>query len=108
MVDQQGDKANLDLIHTNSVALLTRIYKDLTNNTAASALLEDFIESPSFNFAGVHLNYLKVLNNLLSEKAKQQPESPMTPSVSRDPIDASRVCATLYWAFRIIGKSKVS
>uniref|UniRef100_A0A5K3F7F3 DOCKER domain-containing protein n=2 Tax=Mesocestoides corti TaxID=53468 RepID=A0A5K3F7F3_MESCO len=92
-------------LHRFTVALLTRVYKDLINNAAASDLLERFLESPVFDYSGLHLHYLKVFIELLSASARPRDTS-ATALTEGGLIDVNKICTTFKWAFRIISKSR--
>lgn len=91
-----------------TVALLARIYRELNNNLAASELLDKYLQSPTFTYSCLHLNYLQVFIDLLSRYLPSQISSPTSSQLpERGSIDVSKICTTFSWAFKIIAKSRV-
>ncbi|VDK39284.1 unnamed protein product [Taenia asiatica] len=103
--DAAESSIHVQELHRFAVALLARLYREMNNNTAASELLEKYLQSPIFIYSGVHLNYLQVFVDLLSRCVPSRVNS-TTPVTEGGLIDVSKICTVFAWAFKFISKSR--
>ncbi|KAM7538321.1 hypothetical protein Aperf_G00000069012 [Anoplocephala perfoliata] len=107
--DTAESSVHMQELNCFTVALLARIYRELNNNVAASELLEKYLQSPTFTYSRLHLNYLQVFIDLLSRYlplTQQINSSTVSQLPERDNIGAGKICTTFSWAFKIIAKSR--
>ncbi|VDO15344.1 unnamed protein product [Rodentolepis nana] len=105
--DTADSKAHMQELNRFTAALLARIYRDLHNNSAASELLNKYLDSRIFAYSTLHLNYLQVFIDLLSRcLTTPQANSPVIQISDGGNIDVSKICTTFSWAFKIIAKSR--
>ncbi|KAL5110864.1 Dedicator of cytokinesi protein 5 [Taenia crassiceps] len=103
--DTAESSIHVQELHRFTVALLARLYREMNNNTAASGLLEKYLQSPIFIYSSVHLNYLQVFVDLLSRCVPSRVNS-TTPVTEGGLIDVSKICTVFAWAFKFISKSR--
>ncbi|VDM33755.1 unnamed protein product [Hydatigera taeniaeformis] len=103
--DAAESSIHVQELHRFTVALLARLYREMNNNTAASELLERYLQSSIFIYSGVHLNYLQVFIDLLTRCVPSRVNS-TTPVTEGGLIDVSKICTVFAWAFKFISKSR--